>query len=373
MVVIAGGILMITPVRSSRTVHQGSDPEVHIVTVSTPEAISLPAEPVSTLLPTSEPGTGLVNTFPSGPASLSISPDDDLLFVTLPGFAGLTVLVGAVILAVVLPRWPVSNAESPNASSTDGRQGSKLGIALVAFGVLAAVSIFIILALDFSIWFFGWSVIIFASCLALVGLLLLAPRLVRRWKGRDDQPRDRGMVDDKGGEWARTARLRYALLALAIWFALSILLILDVGFAVSVYLQFLAIYAAFWVLIGALLLVGSPRHEKLLILGLLVMVLFSIRFIDWNSRKPFLKDFYRVREGMTVEQVQQIMGDYMGGTCQPDNPFGLPTGESAAETEELALPGRAVYRHTNEGWGDSDWGEITFDKGRVVRIQFLPD
>jgi hypothetical protein len=76
---------------------------------------------------------------------------------------------------------------------------------------------------------------------------------------------------------------------------------------------------------------------------------------------------------MTVEQVQQIMGDYMGGTCQPDNPFGLPTGESAAETEELALPGRAVYRHTNEGWGDSDWGEITFDKGRVVRIQFLPD
>ena len=74
-----------------------------------------------------------------------------------------------------------------------------------------------------------------------------------------------------------------------------------------------------------------------------------------------------------LARVQQIMGDYMGGTCQPDNPFGLPTGESAAETEELALSGRAVYRHTNEGWGDSDWGEITFEKGRVVRIQFLPD
>ncbi len=181
------------------------------------------------------------------------------------------------------------------------------------------------------------------------------------------------MGDVKRDEWARTAKLRYALLALAIWFALSILLVLDVGFAVSVYLQFLAIYTAFWVLMGALLLVGSPRREKLLILGLLVLVLFSIRFVDWNSRKPFLKDFYRVREGMTVEQVEQIMGSYMGGTCCPAHPLGLPDGKQTAETEELAVPDRAVYRHTNEGWGNSDWGEITFEKGQVVKIEFLPD
>jgi hypothetical protein len=187
------------------------------------------------------------------------------------------------------------------------------------------------------------------------------------------QQPNQSLGDDNGDGWAKTARLRYALLALAIWFALSIFLVLDVGFAVSVYLQFTAIYAAFWVLVGALLLIGSPWREKLLILGLLVTVLFSVRCVDWNSRKPFLKDFYRVREGMTVEQVEQIMRDYMGGTCQPEHPLGLPAGESAVEADVLAVPDRAVYRHTDEGWGNSDLGEITFEQGRVARTEFLPD
>jgi hypothetical protein len=373
LVVIAGGILIITPVRSSRSDYQGPTPEMHVVAMSTPNMTSMAAMPINTTQPTSEPGTGLVDTPPSEPASLSISPDDDMLFVTLPSIAGLTILVGAAILAVIRTRWQSSDAWSKEASEASGGKRSKWGVALVAFGVLAALSIFTILALDFSIWFFGWSVIIFAACSILVGLLLLVPRLVRRWKGTDTQPRDQRMGDDNGDEWAKTARLRYALLALAIWFALSIFLVLDVGFSVSVYLQFTTIYTAFWVLVGALLLVGSPRREKLLILGLLVIFLFSIRFVDWNSRKPFLKDFYRVREGMTVEQVEHIMGNYIGGTCYPAHPLGLPAGKSAAEAEELALPDRAVYRHTDEGWGDSDWGEITFEKGRVVQTQFLPD
>jgi hypothetical protein len=171
----------------------------------------------------------------------------------------------------------------------------------------------------------------------------------------------------------RTAWLRYALLALAIWFALSIFLILDVSFSVSVYWPFLAIYAAFCLLIGALLLVGSPRREKLLILGLLLVVLFSIRLVDWNSRKPFLKDFYRVEEGMTVEQVEQIMGGYMGGPCEPTCSPDPSGGQQAIETEVQTGPDRAVYRHTDEGWGNSDWGEVTFEEGRVVEIQFLPD
>jgi hypothetical protein len=208
------------------------------------------------------------------------------------------------------------------------------------------------------------------SALAVLSaVMVIAVVLTRFWNSNEDpEPGTESRT-----EWANTSRLRYVLLALAIWFALSIFLILDVGFAVSVYLQFVAIYAAFCVLIGALLLVGSPRREKLLILGLLVTMLFSIRLVNWNSRKPFLKDFYRVREGMTVGQVEQIMEGYMGGSFQPERTLAFRTGESAAETEDLAPPDRAVYRHTNEGWGNSDWGEIIFEKGRVVEIRFLPD
>jgi hypothetical protein len=365
LVVIFGGILIVTPVSSTRTEYQGSAPEVQVMEVSTPAGTSLAATPDDRTRPTSEPGAGSVEAPPPAPASLSIDLDDDLIFLILPAIAALALLLGVVIVAVILTHW--------RGSETSQGKGSKWEIALITFAVLAALGIFIILALDFSLWFFGWSVVIFAAALILVGLLLLVPRLLRRRRGEGTQPRDLGMGYDNGDEWARTARLRYALLALAIWFALSIFLILDVGFAVSVYLQFVAIYAAFCVLIGALLLVGSPRREKLLILGLLFVALFSIRFVNWNSRKPFLKDFYRVQEGMTVEQVEQIMGSYMGGICQPSHPLGLPDEELTIETEEMAQPDRAVYRHTDEGWGNSDWGEVHFEQGRVVKIEFLPD
>jgi hypothetical protein len=192
------------------------------------------------------------------------------------------------------------------------------------------------------------------------GLLTI---IFRRWRG------DGG----NGQESTWPAKLRYALLAFAIWLALSIFLILDVGFALSVYLQFVAAYAAFWLLIGALLLVGLPGRERLLILGLFIVVLVSMSFVDWNSRKPFLRDLYRVEQGMTVEQVEQLMADYTIGTGWPACPLGLVATEPASETLRPSQPDRLVYRHTDEGWGNSDWGEVRFENGRVVEIHFLPD
>jgi hypothetical protein len=166
----------------------------------------------------------------------------------------------------------------------------------------------------------------------------------------------------------REAQLRYVFLALAFWIALSVFLILDILGSASLYFRFVAIYTAFWVLVGALLLYGRPMREILLILGLFVMVPFSIRFIDWNSRKPFLRDFYRIREGMTPAQVEQIMGDYMKGG-------GAPLGSPKTESNERGeiVTGTLTYRHTDEGWGDSDWGVVTFENGRVVQTEFLPD
>jgi hypothetical protein len=373
LVVVASGILIVTPVKSTRTDHQGPAPQVQVVAMPTSMGKSLDATPTNTPRPTAKPGAGPIEAPPPEPASLSITPDDDLLFVTLPGIAGLAVVVGVVILAIVLKRWQGSVPRLETVGEIEARKGSRLAVALVVLAVLAVLSIFVILALDLSVWTFSWSVTIFAVYSVLVGLLLLVPRLLRRRQRKGSHLGDQGIVDDSRDDWVRTAKLRHALLAIAIWFALSIYLVLDVVFSVSVYWQFVAIYTAFWVLIGALLLVGSPGREKLLTLGLFVVVLFSLRAIEWNSRKPFLKDLYLVKEGMTIEQVEQLMGNYMGGICYPAHPLGLPAGRSAAETEELALPDRAVYRHTNEGWGDSDWGEIRFEEGRVVEIRFLPD
>jgi len=37
------------------------------------------------------------------------------------------------------------------------------------------------------------------------------------------------------------------------------------------------------------------------------------------------------------------------------------------------VTGTSTYRHTNEGWGNSDWGVVTFEDGRVVQTEFMPD
>ena len=107
---------------------------------------------------------------------------------------------------------------------------------------------------------------------------------------------------------------------------------------------------------------------KALLLLPFLLVVFSVRFVDWNSRKPFLRDLYSIKEGMTPAQVERIMGAYIEGG-------GRPLDSPANEVDERGemVTGTVTYRHTDEGWGDSDWGVVTFENGRVVDVEFLPD
>lgn len=200
---------------------------------------------------------------------------------------------------------------------------------------------------------------IVAGLMVLLGATIVA-LILKRWSG--------------DGEDDGLPQSRAVLLALAFWIALTLLLILDLGLglAVSVYATFVAAYAAFWVLVGALLLARRPMREKVLILALFVVVVVSVRFIDWNSRKPFLRDFYRINEGMTESQVDRIMGGYMKGYYGGPPPF-LREYEPQLDEQGKIITGWVTYRHTDEGWGDSDWGEVTFENGRVVETKFLPD
>jgi hypothetical protein len=211
--------------------------------------------------------------------------------------------------------------------------------------------------------------------IGLAGLVLLLGVAVVVAVGQSRKPRDIPLRDveldpEDRDIWSRTKTLRYVLLALVSWVALSAFLVLDLFFSVSLYWQFVVIYAAFWLLVGALLLVGSPRRDKLLVLGLVALVLFAVRFVDWNSRKPFLKDLDSIREGMTLELVDQIMAGYMreAGVGPLD-----PETQTELDAQGRILTGSVTYRHTNEGWGNSDWGVVIFEDGRVVQTRFLPD
>jgi hypothetical protein len=161
----------------------------------------------------------------------------------------------------------------------------------------------------------------------------------------------------------RVAWLRYGLLGLLWWLALSLFLILDLAGSVSLYLGLTVIYALCWVLVGLVVLHPRPIREKLLVVILFAAVLLSIRLIDWNTRKSFLKDLGRVRSGTPVAQADELMGSYMksGGTL------------TQVDEQGRIVSGSIVYRHTTEGWGNSDAGVLTIVGGRVVDVKFLPD
>ena len=204
-----------------------------------------------------------------------------------------------------------------------------------------------------------------AGLVLLIGVVVVAVILTRRKKS-DVQENDSDASRTGAHKRMTTRKWRYALLVLAYGFALSVFLILDLFGSVSVYLRFTAAYAAFWVLVGALLLHGSPPRRQVLILGIFAAAVFSVHFINWNSRKPFLRDFYRIEEDMTEAQVEQIMGKYIK---EADLPSCLLS--EATETAGLSPRNCVFYRHTDESRSNSDWGVVAFENSHVAQTEFL--
>ena len=90
---------------------------------------------------------------------------------------------------------------------------------------------------------------------------------------------------------------------------------------------------------------------------------WSVRFVDWNTRKPFLRRPDRVTAGITEAQADEIMDGYIKGMspmAQVDDQGGIDCGTVS-------------YRHTTEAWGNTDVGGLIFQGCRVVRVEFLPD
>ena len=205
--------------------------------------------------------------------------------------------------------------------------------------------------------------------LLIVGMITWA---VQRRKQEERLPEGPDAVERAGRGWKAVFRSRYVLLAFPLGFALGFYLLLDLALAVSVYPLFVAVYAALWCLVTLLLLWGAPARRTLAIVGLVAVVVFSVRFVNWNSRKPFLKDLFRIKEGMSAAEVDQIMGDYMtGGGVSMGSPRPRLDGQLAEQG--ATATGTISYRHTNEGWGNSDWGEVSFENGRVGNVLFSPD
>jgi hypothetical protein len=71
-----------------------------------------------------------------------------------------------------------------------------------------------------------------------------------------------------------------ALLALGLMILLGFYLVLDAVWSVSVSFPFVAVYAALWVVMGAVLLADMPWRHKLVIVGLYVAMFLFV----WPAR-----------------------------------------------------------------------------------------
>jgi hypothetical protein len=116
---------------------------------------------------------------------------------------------------------------------------------------------------------------------------------------------------------------------------------------------------ALGVLLGTLLYLDRRSRVTLIGLALFVTLNVGIWTVDWNSRKPFVRDLYQVQPGMTVTQADAIMSRYMRSPARPGT------------TASTFVVG---YRHTTAAWGNADIGLITYDAdGYVSDVSFLPD
>ncbi len=148
----------------------------------------------------------------------------------------------------------------------------------------------------------------------------------------------------------------------------SVYAIFDVLAAVSLDIRFNLVTLAFLLVVGAILLRNRSGQQRIWWALLAVLVLFTISRIDWNTRKPFLRDMNSIQIGMSTNDVEEIMSDYR----QVDDWVSKSSSEGPF-TENSSSLDTLVYRHTDLGWGDSDWGVVTLREGKVVKVHFSPD
>jgi hypothetical protein len=166
----------------------------------------------------------------------------------------------------------------------------------------------------------------------------------------------------------RSAALAIATLALGLLAACELVL----AFPVPGWL-YLAVGAFFAV---GLLRPLTLRRQKYQVgaLALVLAAIATLYFVEWSTRKPFLRDLARVQVGMSEADVRLVMARYKEGTGWPAVPTSPPSSSAKPEPAgELVLPHSLVFRHSDEAAFNSDWAIIALSEGRVAKVEFSAD
>lgn len=141
-------------------------------------------------------------------------------------------------------------------------------------------------------------------------------------------------------------------------FLIVMLFIIESIFPITA-LPFITTTAAFlWIYVGEGTLGHISVGQRRALIALFVLLILSVRYVDWNTRKPFTRHLFQVHRGMMGAEVERIMGSHLKNWVQPESEHYLHL--------DPTFTGEVWYRHTTEGWGNADWGKVVMKDGRAV-------
>ena len=97
----------------------------------------------------------------------------------------------------------------------------------------------------------------------------------------------------------------------------------------------------------------GQRPERLIpLIGVNALIL-GLFLVPWTTRKPFLRDLYSIKAGMTESEARRIMAAY--------------------KFEGVDAANSLVFRHSNETLLNADMGIVAIKDDEVIDIRFLHD
>lgn len=140
---------------------------------------------------------------------------------------------------------------------------------------------------------------------------------------------------------------------------LDYLLVTSMAMAAAYCLFYSLVFAAS----GFLL---KERRAALVSIAILLVCVSAIQGIDYNSKKPFLKDTRKIKSGMKRSEVESIMSGYMASSGNQYNP-------DEQKFSNFRNIQTLTYGHTRKGRGESDVTVVTLSDDIVINVSFLPD
>jgi hypothetical protein len=112
----------------------------------------------------------------------------------------------------------------------------------------------------------------------------------------------------------------------------------------------------------------------LIVYGVFLCIIVVLWKVPWNPRHQLLQDLDRIRIGMPLPEVDEIMEDHLKGVNPTMRPWGdnnLETLREIVDAEgQVGYEGTIVYRHSDDS---ADWGIVTFRNSQVVDVEFSRD